>query len=84
MGSMAQRTTMNAFEDGDHSEIIAAQQNFAELCQKSDAMSTYTRTMFEHTKHQLDRLTQPTTRRSRSSTSSGSVTSESSIDSAGI
>jgi len=78
MGSMAQRTTMDAYEGGDYSEILAAQENFAQLCQQTDAMSAYTRGMFEHTKHQLERLTH--TRRSHSSTSAGSVTSDSSLD----
>jgi hypothetical protein len=42
MGSMTQRSSMEFF-DGDYSAIVEAQENFAQLCKDTDAMSAYTR-----------------------------------------
>jgi len=58
MGSMSQRVSTECYDEGDHSVTLTAQQNFAQLCKESDAMSVYTRYIFDHTKEQLEKLTQ--------------------------
>lgn len=40
---MAQQSTVDAYDSVDHPEIVAAQENFAQLCQHTDAMSEYTK-----------------------------------------
>jgi len=77
MGSVTQNLQHNNLSGMDFSEAASAQEQFARLVQSTDAMSVYTKDMFQHTKEQLDRLT-----RSNSTSSTLSTVSTSSITSA--
>jgi len=76
MGSVTQSHQNGVIPELDYSEAASAQEQFARLVQSNDAMSLYTKDMFQHTKEQLERLT-----RSNSTSSNLSTASATSINS---
>jgi hypothetical protein len=79
MGSVTQNHQYDNHSQMDFSEAASAQEQFARLVQSTDAMSVYTKDMFQHTKEQLEQITRSnSTVSNMSSTSGRSISSTSS------
>jgi hypothetical protein len=76
MGSVTQNHHNSNSSEVNFSDASMAQEQFARLVQSTDAMSVYTKDMFQHTKEQLEQLT-----RSNSTFSTTSTRSTTSVNS---